>query len=286
LYQLEKDVCKLCANINFNAKNKMLKYSQNGVTISMFFDQRRQTATGKYPVKFNICYHRERKYYNTGIYLSAEDCNMLFETKKRDLIHTRTKLENIYLKLKHCVEIILSKGTFSFDVLWAMMSGTVSDKTVNEAFLAKIKYLNDNDQIKTAEICHNAINSFARFAGRTIFYQDINVNWLKTYDKYMCSKGKSPTTIGIYLRQLRTIFNEAIKAGYVDKSLYPFGQNKDGKYEMPECAGRKLALSAADMKKVFEYTNENDTIMQNVDLWKFSYLSSKNPHPNLFEYVC
>jgi hypothetical protein len=53
---------------------------------------------------------------------------------------------------------------------------------------------------------------------------------------------------------LHTIFNEAINAGYVDRSAYPFGQSKDGKYEIPEAEGRKINRA----RSVHEYSPANN----------------------------
>jgi len=144
--------------------------------------------------------------------------------------------------------------------------------SIIRAFSAKIQQLNDNDQIGTAATYQNTVHSLISFAGKDFEYQTITVEWLKCYEKYMRNAGKSFTTIGIYLRNLRAIFNDAIKKGYVSSSAYPFGLNKDGKYEIPQSESRKMALSAIQMKKIFSFTNNNATIMRYVDLWKFSYL--------------
>jgi integrase len=168
-----------------------------------------------------------------------------------------------------------SNGTYSvnFSVCYGSAENDApQNNTILQVFAAKIQYFNENGQIGTAVSYQSAVSSFVVFAGKFIFYRDITVEWLKRYEKFMLNAGKSFTTIGIYLRNLRTVFNEAIKAGFVDITQYPFGHNKDGKYEIPEGAGRKMALSVTQMKKVFEYSNNNDTIMQYVDLWNFSYL--------------
>ncbi|MDR0737928.1 MAG: phage integrase SAM-like domain-containing protein, partial [Prevotellaceae bacterium] len=40
----------------------------------------------------------------------------------------------------------------------------------------------------------------------------------------MITQGKSYTTIGMYICSLRAIFNEAMDAGIIDATLYPFGK--------------------------------------------------------------
>jgi integrase/recombinase XerD len=42
----------------------------------------------------------------------------------------------------------------------------------------------------------------------------------------MVDNGKSLTTVGIYLRPLRAMFNEAIAANLITQEYYPFGKRK------------------------------------------------------------
>ena len=65
----------------------------------------------------------------------------------------------------------------------------------------------------------------------------------------MTTLGKSKTTTGIYLRNLRAIFNTAISNGVIKQSLYPFGRRK---YEIPQPKAVKKALSRAQLKLLFD----------------------------------
>jgi integrase len=249
----------------------MLKHSQGGITLSLFFDQRRKTNEGKYPVKFNVCYQRKRKYILTGIYLRRDEFEVLFKTKNRELIRTRNSIENVYQKLKHYIEILVAKNHFSFAALSSLYNGT-TDKTISETFAAKIAQLKKNNQIGTAESYQSAFVSFSSLFGLQINYEDITVQWLKNYEEYMLKEGRSYTTIGIYLRNLRAILNEAIVAGYFEERAYPFGKERNGKYEIPSGSNRKLALTMAQIKQIFDYSDGLQTTEQYLSLWKFSYL--------------
>ncbi|MDR1022032.1 MAG: site-specific integrase [Prevotellaceae bacterium] len=249
----------------------MLKHSQGGVTLSLFFDQRRQTNDGKYPIKLSVCHQRKRKYIATGIYITKAEWDILFTTKKRELIATRNTVENAYLKLKHHIEILAAKGIFSFDALSSLYHGA-TEKTVSEAFASKIKLLKENDQIATAGMYECALNSLSSLFGSQINYKDITVGWLKSYEKNMLKENRSYTTISMYLRCLRAIFKEAMAAGYVEESSYPFGAEKNNKYEIPSGTKRKLALSMSTLKQIFDYNDGSEATEKYVALWKFSYL--------------
>jgi len=80
---------------------------------------------------------------------------------------------------------------------------------------------------------------------------------------------KSQTTVGIYTRSLRTIFNIAKKAEATTR--YSFG--KDG-YTPPSGANVKKGLELDDIKKIVDYSPEHKSPTDQArDLWVYSYFS-------------
>ena len=80
------------------------------------------------------------------------------------------------------------------------------------------------------------------------------------------------TTVGIYCRQLRSVFNDAIRDKIVSSELYPFGK---GGYVIPAGANIKKALSKSDVMKIISYRSEPGSYEERGrDLWVFSYLSN------------
>jgi hypothetical protein len=66
----------------------------------------------------------------------------------------------------------------------------------------------------------------------------------------MLKKDKSVTPVGIYIRSLRTLFNNAIDDGLINKEYYPFGKKK---YEIPTSNNIKKALNLKDIGSIFHY---------------------------------
>ena len=85
----------------------------------------------------------------------------------------------------------------------------------------------------------------------------------------MVSKGKSYTTISIYVRHLRTIFNQAIDDDIIDRKLYPFGKNKC----QPKAPRNiKKALTIEQIKAIIDYEVEKGSNQQVAkDMWLLSY---------------
>jgi integrase len=84
----------------------------------------------------------------------------------------------------------------------------------------------------------------------------------------MLNEGKKFTTIGIYVRNLRAIYNQQ----KIDKSIYPFGEAKD-KYSIPTSRNIKKALTVEEIAKIYNYKAEtNSTKEMAKDYWIFLYL--------------
>jgi hypothetical protein len=78
---------------------------------------------------------------------------------------------------------------------------------------------------------------------------------LSSFDKYLLTEHKdgngrnkigiSYSSIGIDMRNIRAVFNDAIQEGQVDPKLYPFGRRK---YIIPSTKKGKKALDLDDIR--------------------------------------
>jgi integrase/recombinase XerD len=82
-------------------------------------------------------------------------------------------------------------------------------------------------------------------------------------------KGKSATTVGIYLRGLRVIFNKAIDLKAVEKELYPFGVKK---YEIPASSNKKKAYDGNQLSVLFNSVPDTEEQKKAKDFWFFSFV--------------
>jgi integrase/recombinase XerD len=97
---------------------------------------------------------------------------------------------------------------------------------------------------------------------------------LNEYEQWMKSRDASKTTIGIYVRELRTIFNEAIEEGIISRAkCYPFGVRK---YRIPTSSNIKKALDLNDVSKIYYYQCDTgfEGEQKAKDFWLFSYFAN------------
>ncbi len=82
----------------------------------------------------------------------------------------------------------------------------------------------------------------------------------------------SKTTIGIYTRALRTIFNEADANGIIRKDkCYPFGRRK---YQVPTSRNKKKALELNHIEQIYYYKPSCESEKKAKAYWLFCYFSN------------
>jgi len=143
----------------------------------------------------------------------------------------------------------------------------VTQKTdISFLFEEYIRQVQSEDRIKTAQNLTWSLKSFKKYKAK-ICFEDINEAWLNGYKAYMLKQGNSATTVNIYLRNLRTIFNVAIKQGYISERHYPFKN-----YTIGTSAKSKSVLYADDLKKLWDYQGTTLRERRAKDYFFFLYL--------------
>jgi integrase len=244
------------------------------VNTAIILDTRKALKDGKYPVKLRVTYNRTQKYYAANANLSQTEFDKVMEAKAKGNFKT-LKLKLSILEQK-ANTIISSLSTFDFNTFKKKL---YSDESVNDDVYAhfknKIASLNKDGQIGTASNYLSSMNSLMRFR-KKLSFSDVNPEFLKFYEKYLLGAGKSITTVGIYLRPLRSIINQAIQEGSLSKDYnYPFGTKSKLKYQIPTGKNIKKALQLSEIEMLFNYSASPNTWEERaLDFWIFSYLAN------------
>ena len=104
-----------------------------------------------------------------------------------------------------------------------------------------------------------------------IYFSDIDVNWLKSYESWLRCNKLADNTIGIRFRTLRAIYNLALVEGLVKADNYPFKKYKVSKLHKETA---KRAITKEQVKQVIEYDVSKSRFYKRlaVDMFAFSYL--------------
>ena len=178
----------------------------------------------------------------------------------------KNKITNWDKKVK---DIIHQLDPFTFDDFKEkLFEKKIESPDLYGLFDLTIEDLTIQGRMSTAQVYRDSRNSLKRFRSR-LKVKEVTTDFLKKYESYMISNGKSVTTIGIYLRHLRSIYNKAIDAEIIDRKYYPFGKNK---YQIKAPRNIKKALTLDQIKGIVDYeVVEGSSQHLARDIWLFSY---------------
>ncbi len=194
--------------------------------------------------------------------------------------------------MTYCVnkadEIIEDLGVnFSWDVFKRRFYNKEVSKSKGMGLL---HYLSEKDtsyrnkgKIKTALTYNLTRKHLIAFTHqKEISFLEVTPDFLSQFEHYLLSEHRSGNTgkvglsyssIGIDMRNIRSVFNDAIDDGTVDRKIYPFGRRK---YVIPATRKAKKALNIEDIKKLYNYKLEEPFSTEGWarDMWFFAYFSN------------
>ena len=231
-------------------------------------DLRRPKNNGLFPVKIRVTLDRVQKYYSIGLDLNVSDFERIQNgSVRKELRIYKNKIADWENRAK---DIIHQMDSFSFEEFKSRLYDNRSVKVtdVYALFDQKIDALKSQGKISTSSINNDAKNSLKRFKSK-LNLMGVTSDFLKNYESYMISEGRSVTTISIYIRSLRSIYNQAIDANMVDRKYYPFGKNK---YQPKAPRNIKKALTIEQIKSIVDYKVVEASNQQLAkDMWLLSY---------------
>jgi integrase/recombinase XerD len=277
----------------------MAEKKVKNITVYTLCDLRRKRKEDETaPIRLVVKYEGKQKIWGLGIRLTKADYTATrkqhiggnyTDERKKELKNIKKKIDEANQKAR---DIIDKMPVFTYEDFERRMFGTRRD-TLFTALESKISDLVKQERIGNASTYQCTLNTLKMFRGGKREYEgrsikiiggediplvQVNVYFLRGFEKwYLAQKrtnGKpySPTSVGIYLRNVRVLLNEAIAEGIIAAESMPIGKKK---YRIPGSSKRKLALKLEEVAKIM-YANlvpgsEDEKFR---DLWIFSYLSA------------
>jgi site-specific recombinase XerD len=248
--------------------------------ISIVLDTRREKENGKFPVKLRV-YSKavsKAKLYNIDTDLNEKEFEIIWINRSISTVRGKNReirswLQKFETKANDEAEKL---SLFCFDKFERKFFRKSSDaNNVIYHYNKVIKSNINKGKIGTSESFKYSLKSINNFnnhyTGKVLTsfpFETITVDWLDAYEDFMLSKSKSVTSVGIYLRALRIIFNNAIDDNDISKELYPFGKKK---YQIPQSNKVKKALNNNELKVLFNSKPKTPEQEKAKDFWFFSY---------------
>lgn len=242
----------------------MYKFRKDNVSVLVVVDKRRIKNNGCYPVKIEVVCRRVQKYYPTGKDVTLEEWEKMWTCRKMSA--KCSSIENSFHLIRSAVEDIASMGRFSFMNLERRLG--YSMMTVNQTLKDKMNLMMSQGRINSFYRYRSTLRALEAYGGKNIDFITVTPHWLERCEAAWTQSGKSATTVAIYMKTMRSIFNDALAYGIIREGEFPFGK---GGYRIPSGKSRKMALTKEQITKIRQWRGDPQTEYWR-DMWLFSYL--------------
>ena len=253
--------------VNISIEGNDIKLSEKGITMFARLDTRRKNKEETYPIRIRIIHNRISRDYGTKQNATIEEFSKIAAPRPKG--NTANKKIIIIALLNRAFGIVQDIDPFNFTEFNEIYLNKQSNDRYNvyNWYHDKIKELRENGQIGTADTYIYSMKSLKDFNKKEVLlFEKITPLFLKKYERHV----NSPTTVGIYLRPLRHIFNRAMEHPGNFIKEYPFK-----KYKIPSPRNIKKALSKEQVKSIYNYVAEEGSPEDFYkEIWLFSYFAN------------
>ena len=219
-------------------------------SVKFYLDTRRELADGSYPLALAVSQQRRTRYVRLGISLKKDQWDGAMVTK-----HPMARRLNADLATKrYAAEMCVYESDERLDVteLSRLVAIAVFPEreepedtpcakcvTVADALRAAM----DRKKERSTKESYGCTLKHVERYDPSATLDDVTPAWLSGLDDSMSATAKSVNARGIYMRNLRAVFNFAINEGFT--SNYPFR-----KYRIRKVDTEKRDISAEDIRKL------------------------------------
>jgi len=281
---------------------------QEKPTIGLYHDTRYASKKhdGKYPIKVRVTWEIKRKdfevkYVGTDQYVDRQEFIPIEKKKaKGTLREQQDKVVKVWNEVINFIDDNPNIGPTQFENAFKnRSSGKFKGVNVYDVYKTVIAEKEKDGDLGTADSYESSMASIKRYAGADLYFHDVNVKWLKGYEAWKLTQRNrmgefnSLTTVGMYLRALRAIFNRAIADGHATTEMYPFGK---GKYRIRKKRTAKRGMGDATESFVnfqTELRHENEAIdfcvlsfySNGMNFKDIAYLRDASFHGDHFKFI-
>jgi integrase len=215
---------------------------------------------GECPIVMRIVRDRKSKIISLGIAAKKQEWDS--KTNKFKKTHpnwnqrNRILLELEQKALKIIDEFISAEVDFTLKQFEEQFRGVKrGKKTVAEFWEEKIADLIKMGRTGNARAYRDAYTSFFKFhKSKSLKFNQLNADLLFKYETYLRAKGNQDGGIGVKMREIRALFNDAIKKGVTNERYYPFKI-----YKVSRLKGKniKKALKREEIRLLEELDTSN-----------------------------
>jgi integrase len=245
----------------------------------------KKLKNGNYPVVLRVTHERKRKYItlgegNQGFACSPNQWDNETSRFKKNY-PDRKSLNQILLNIEQqaneiVLRFFLDKEEFTFDKFERSFGRSKNKDDLKTIFTEEIHRLEKAGRVGYARVFQSTLNALMNFSEqKELRLRDIGYKFLVDFESSLLGKQDRKNTVSVYMRTLRTLFNTAIKLGYLKEAHYPFrSRNNPNGYSLKRLKQETMprAMTKEDLKKLKNFKLDNDTTMfDDLNFFIFSY---------------
>ncbi|XOV92236.1 MAG: phage integrase SAM-like domain-containing protein [Bacteroidota bacterium] len=235
-----------------------------GLSIKHTLDRRHQKKDKTYPLVLQIVFKRKTIIIPTGYsFLEVE-----WDSKNQSLKSKSTTIENITRFNNRLIKKRSNIFSRISDLDDRGILHTIPPRQLKN-------YITDNNEILEKDLfsfiaeLHNELvkankigladtykmvsNKVKKFVNRDVLsFKEIDYQFLSKFEKEHLVNGNKLSSLSVYLRALRAIYNKAIQYGYADKEDYPFKA-----YKIRSSKPQRAAMELDDFQKLIKVDLSN-----------------------------
>ena len=232
------------------------------------------TKEGMFPVVMRIVKNRKSKLISLGLECLKKDWdeenNQFKKTHPNQLQRNRLLLKHKDRALKIIDEFLMDEIDFTLDQFEEKFRGIEPNKmTVLEFWNEIISDLTKSGKVGNAKALNETKTSLFNFHKKNnLMFKEITPAFLEKYEVYLRENNNTDGGVAFKMRELRSIYNRAIKKNVIDEKYYPFKTYKVSKLKVGNI---KKALTREEIRLI---ENFDDTLYPNLSEAKRIFLFS------------
>lgn len=270
----------LISKVNFVLLRLKQKKQDMITSVKLMLNKSRILNNGSYPLVFQVIHNRRKKLLYTGYRMKEE----VFDESEGKIMNgvgsTFTATEVVKMnrelrKMRNQIDIRIrqlerTREEFTVeDILTQNAFGTGKSQFYLLRYInAQIERKQELKKVGMAAAYKSTRSSLAKFIGcLDVRMSEVDLAFVRRYEDFLYSNGASGNTVSYYLRNLRSLYNQAVTDGYHPRGEYPFA-----KAQTRPAKTVKRALSRTDMQNLADLNLENEPELEFTrDLYLFSF---------------
>lgn len=235
-------------------------------SLKIYFDTRAPRKDGSCPLKVAIN-HKGSFLINLQVYMTPDEFTqqILIRDNSEIITYPPNRVVEIryinsrVLQLKAAILNLKLSGKLSRlsnkELKNILENDIIGEEEEKKPLLFEDRYkaytanISRQNTLLTYQYMHSKLEAYTNLNNLT--FEDMTYSWIKDFDLYLQKGGLAPNTRSIYLRNIRTIFNDAIDRDLIPQNYYPFRR-----FKMPKEQTAKRSLTIDQIRQLRDYDCE------------------------------